>query len=309
MIADIPTTNNADAIISVHKLYKKFDKLEVLKGVNLDIYKGDVVAIIGPSGCGKSTFLRCLNLLETPSAGEIVFENAHIFKNERVYLKRQIKALQAEKKEAKKAGDEEKYAALCEKSDGLHAEYLSLHKEEKQIDKYVAKQLNTHRQKIGMVFQQFNLFPHLTVLKNITLAPVKLKKCTEEEATEQAMALLKKIGLEDKADAYPSTLSGGQKQRIAIVRALAMNPDVMLFDEPTSALDPEMVGEVLKVMTELAKEGMTMVVVTHEMGFAKEVANRVIFMSDGVIKEENSPKEFFENPKDERLKDFLSKVL
>ncbi|MBP3422260.1 MAG: amino acid ABC transporter ATP-binding protein, partial [Clostridia bacterium] len=180
---------------------------------------------------------------------------------------------------------------------------------EKEIEKATNKNLNLHRQKIGMVFQQFNLFPHLTVLKNITLAPVKLKKMTEEEANAKAMELLKKIGLEDKADAYPSTLSGGQKQRIAIVRALAMNPEVMLFDEPTSALDPEMVGEVLKVMTELAEEGMTMVVVTHEMGFAKEVANRVIFMSDGVIKEENSPKEFFENPKDERLKDFLSKVL
>ena len=165
------------------------------------------------------------------------------------------------------------------------------------------------RRKIGMVFQQFNLFPHLTVLKNITLSPMKLKKIPEAEATEKALALLKKVGLEDKANAYPATLSGGQKQRIAIVRALAMEPDVILFDEPTSALDPEMVGEVLKVMTELAKEGMTMIVVTHEMGFAKEVANRVIFMSDGVIKEENSPEEFFSNPQDERLKEFLSKVL
>ena len=181
--------------------------------------------------------------------------------------------------------------------------------EEKEIEKFVIKQINAHRQKIGMVFQQFNLFPHLTVLKNITLAPVKLKKMTEEEANEVAMDLLEKIGLADKANVYPATLSGGQKQRIAIVRALAMNPEVMLFDEPTSALDPEMVGEVLKVMTELAQEGMTMVVVTHEMGFAKEVANRVIFMNEGVIKEENNPQDFFANPKDERLKDFLSKVL
>ncbi len=294
--------NNENTIISVRKLYKKFGSLEVLKGVDVDIQKGDVVAVIGPSGCGKSTFLRCLNLLETPSAGEIVFEGSHIFKNERVYLKREIKALSAAYKERKDK-------ALSEKISALQEEYLSFRKEEKAIDKYVAKQLNTHRQKIGMVFQQFNLFPHLTILQNVTLAPIKLKKATKEEATLHAMELLKKVGLEDKANAYPATLSGGQKQRIAIVRALAMNPDVMLFDEPTSALDPEMVGEVLKVMTELAKDGMTMVVVTHEMGFAKEVANRVIFMSDGVIKEENSPKEFFANPKDERLKDFLSKVL
>ena len=171
------------------------------------------------------------------------------------------------------------------------------------------KEINLHRQKVGMVFQQFNLFPHLTILQNITLAPMKLKKFTKAAAYEMAMDLLRKVGLEDKANAYPSTLSGGQKQRIAIVRALAMEPDVLLFDEPTSALDPEMVGEVLNVMTELAKDGMTMIVVTHEMGFAKEVANRVIFMNDGVIKEENSPEEFFSNPQDERLKEFLSKVL
>ena len=275
--------------------------MNVLQGITTDIQKGDVVAIIGPSGCGKSTFLRCLNLLETPNAGQILLENEYVFKNERVYLKRQLKAM----KQAKKNGepfDAEAFNALTE-------EYTALRQAEKEIEKTVFKNINQHRQKIGMVFQQFNLFPHLTVLKNITLAPVKLKKMTEEDAQAKAMELLKKIGLEDKANAYPATLSGGQKQRIAIVRALAMDPDVMLFDEPTSALDPEMVGEVLNVMTELAKDGMTMIVVTHEMGFAKEVANRVIFMSEGVIKEENNPKDFFENPQDERLKDFLSKVL
>ena len=290
-----------NVILSVNNLHKSFGKLEVLKGVNTDICKGDVVAIIGPSGCGKSTFLRCLNLLEQPNAGEILLDNEYVFKNDRVYLKRQLK----EMKQAQKQGgafDEEAYNTL-------KAEYEALRESEKAIEKTVAKQINTHRQKIGMVFQQFNLFPHLTVLKNITLAPVKLKKMSEEEANAKAMELLKKIGLEDKADVYPATLSGGQKQRIAIVRALAMEPEVMLFDEPTSALDPEMVGEVLKVMTELAQDGMTMVVVTHEMGFAREVANRVIFMNEGVIKEENNPKDFFENPQDERLKDFLSKVL
>ena len=287
-------------ILAVRKLYKKFGQLEVLKGVDLEVNKGDVIAVIGPSGCGKSTFLRCLNLLEEPTAGEILLENEFVFKNERVYLKNRLKALKAQKKTGN--FDETAYTAL-------QKEYETLCAEEKQIEKYIQKSINLHRQKIGMVFQQFNLFPHLTVLKNVTLAPMRLKKIPETEANAKAMDLLKKIGLEDKANAYPSTLSGGQKQRIAIIRALAMEPDIMLFDEPTSALDPEMVGEVLKVMTELAKEGMTMVVVTHEMGFAKEVANRVIFMSDGVIKEENEPKAFFANPQDERLKEFLSKVL
>lgn len=285
----------SEALLSVRNLYKSFDKLAVLQGVNLDIRKGDVVAIIGPSGCGKSTFLRCLNLLEKPSAGEIILEGEYIFKNERGYLKERLKA-------AKTADDEAAYLQLKKEYDALKAE-------EKAIEKNIAKSLNLHRQKIGMVFQQFNLFPHLTVLDNITLAPVKLKKTDKESAARKAMELLGKIGLADKANVYPSTLSGGQKQRIAIVRALAMEPDVLLFDEPTSALDPEMVGEVLHLMTELAKEGRTMVVVTHEMGFAKEVANRVIFMNEGVIKEENSPEEFFTNPRDERLKDFLSRVL
>lgn len=258
----------SDNIISVRNLHKKFGNLEVLKGVNIDVKKGDVVVVIGPSGCGKSTFLRCLNLLETPSLGEITLEGEYVFKK-------------------------------SEKSD----------KAEKQSEREATKNINLHRQKIGMVFQQFNLFPHLTVMDNITLAPIKLKKMSKEDAQAQALELLKKIGLEDKANVYPSTLSGGQKQRIAIIRALAMQPEIMLFDEPTSALDPEMVGEVLNLMTELAKDGMTMVVVTHEMGFAKEVASRVIFMNEGVIKEENEPKAFFENPQDERLKEFLSKVL
>ncbi len=294
---------NTQPIISVKNLHKYFDKLEVLKGVDINIYKGDVIAVIGPSGCGKSTFLRCLNFLEMPNAGEIRFENEVIYKNERVYLKRKMKELLALKK--RKLFDETVKAEYTQ----LETKYKALRETEKAIEKYTNKRINLHRQKVGMVFQQFNLFPHLTVLKNITLAPVKLKKMTEDEANAKAMELLKKVGLDDKANAYPNTLSGGQKQRIAIVRALAMEPELLLFDEPTSALDPEMVGEVLKVMTELAKDGMTMVVVTHEMGFAKEVANRVIFMNEGVIKEENAPKEFFENPKDERLKEFLSKVL
>ena len=301
-VCHVPEWARSDALISVRNLYKKFGKLEVLNGINLDINKGDVVAIIGPSGCGKSTFLRCLNGLETPSAGEIILENEYVFKNERVYLKRKMRAMKEESKKVGKPLPMDEFNAVNE-------EYLALRKEEKAISKYMETAINLHRQKVGMVFQQFNLFPHLTVLQNITLAPMKLKKVSEEEAKAKAMELLKKVGLAEKANVYPSTLSGGQKQRIAIVRALAMEPEVLLFDEPTSALDPEMVGEVLKVMTELAQEGMTMIVVTHEMGFAKEVATRVIFMSDGVIKEENAPQEFFANPKDERLKEFLSKVL
>lgn len=240
-------------MISVKDLRKNFEGLEVLKGVNIEIEKGDVMCVIGPSGSGKSTFLRCLNLLEKPTSGQIIFEG-----------------------------------------DDLTG---------KDID------LNAHRQKMGMVFQQFNLFPHMTIMENLTCAPIMLKKLSREDAEAKASELLNRVGLLDKADAYPSTLSGGQKQRVAIVRALCMEPDVMLFDEPTSALDPEMVGEVLDVMKELAAAGMTMVVVTHEMGFAREVANRVVFLDEGVIMEEGTPSELFGNPKCDRLKSFLAKVL
>ena len=240
-------------LIQVRNLKKSFGQNTVLDGVTVDIYKGDVVCVIGASGSGKSTFLRCLNLLEEPTGGQILFEGTDIT--------------------------------------------------DKKND------INKHRQKMGMVFQQFNLFPHMTILENLMLAPMKLQGKKKDEIEKEAMALLERVGLADRADAYPNQLSGGQKQRIAIVRALCMKPDVMLFDEPTSALDPEMVGEVLNVMRDLAKEKMTMVVVTHEMGFAKEVATRVMFMDGGNFAEENEPKEFFEHPKSERLQAFLSKVL
>ncbi|MEF2692720.1 MAG: amino acid ABC transporter ATP-binding protein [Eubacteriales bacterium] len=240
-------------MIDVKNLHKSFGNHEVLKGVNEHIEKGEKVVVIGPSGSGKSTFLRCLNLLEEPTGGEIIFEGQNITA--------------------------------------------------KDTD------INLVRRRMGMVFQQFNLFPHLTVRENIKLAPVKLKVMTDEEADKRALELLARVGLPDKADSYPAQLSCGQQQRIAIARALAMNPDVMLFDEPTSALDPEMVGEVLEIMKELADDGMTMVVVTHEMGFAREVATRVLFMDGGNIVEQNEPKEFFANPQHPRLKDFLSKVL
>lgn len=284
-------------ILDVKNLHKSFGNLKVLNGIDLKVYQGDVIAVIGPSGCGKSTFLRCLNLLEEPSAGEILLEGEYVFKNERSAVAAEIKTLSRQK-----PVDKQKLAELRQS-------YRELRRSELAIKKKINKGLNAHRQKIGMVFQQFNLFPNLTVMQNITLAPVRLKLYTKEQAKERAKELLRKIGLEDKADVYPSTLSGGQKQRIAIVRALAMNPDIMLFDEPTSALDPEMVVEVLRVMVDLAKEGMTMVVVTHEMGFAKEVASRVLFVDEGMIKEENTPQMFFGRPQNERLKDFLSKML
>ena len=241
-------------MIDVKNLNKAFGDNHVLKNLNEHIDQGEKVVIVGPSGSGKSTFLRCMNLIEKPTSGHIIFEG-------------------------------------------------------KDITEAKSKEVNQIRQKMGMVFQHFNLFPHLTIKDNITLAPRKLKIMTKEEADRKAVELLKRVGLEDKADAYPAQLSGGQKQRIAIVRSLAMNPEVMLFDEPTSALDPEMVGEVLDLMKQLANEGMTMVVVTHEMGFAREVASRVMFMADGYILEQNTPEEFFGNPQNDRLKDFLSKVL
>ena len=240
-------------MIKVENLHKSFGDLEVLKGVSEHIKKGEVISIIGPSGGGKSTFLRCLNMLEKPDSGKIIFEGVDI---------------------------------TSEKTD-----------------------INIHRQKMGMVFQHFNVFPHLTVKENITLAPVMLKKKTKEEASEMADKLLERVGLLDKANEYPRRLSGGQKQRLAIVRALAMEPDVMLFDEPTSALDPEMVGEVLEVIKQLAEEGMTIVTVTHEMGFAREVSDRVLFFFFFVIAEEGTPEQVFDNPQNPRTKEFLSKVL
>ena len=240
-------------MLSVRGLTKSFEGVDVLRGVDADVNRGDVICVIGPSGSGKSTFLRCLNLLEKPSGGQIFFEGIELT--------------------GKKVN------------------------------------LDRHRQKMGMVFQQFNLFPHMTILENLTCAPMMLKKIPREPAEEKAMSLLARVGLSDRAGAYPAQLSGGQKQRVAIVRALCMEPDVMLFDEPTSALDPEMVGEVLDVMKELARGGMTMVVVTHEMGFAREVSSRVLFLDGGVIAEEGAPQQIFGAPKSERLRSFLNKVL
>lgn len=297
--------DNNNYILQTSSLTKNFGKNEVLKGIDTTINKGDVIAIIGPSGCGKSTFLRCLNLLERPTSGEILFEGNCIFKNESLSLKKELAILKSELKASQDNAKEE----LTQKKEALENQIKQAVKEEKTIQKTVNKTINIHRQRIGMVFQQFNLFPHMTVKKNITLALTKLRGFTKEQADARAMELLESVGLSAFADAYPSTLSGGQKQRIAIVRSLAMEPDVMLFDEPTSALDPEMVGEVLDLMKKLADNGMTMVIVTHEMNFAREVANRIMFMNNGVIEEENEPSEFFTNPRSERLKEFLAKVL
>ena len=307
---------NENMLISVKGLYKYFDKLEVLKGVSTDIKKGEKVVIIGPSGSGKSTMLRCMNLLEEPTYGEIWFEGKLLtpvdpyLHPDIIRLSKTYKKMLAASTDKNAEDVDAEIIAEIKKNDLLKkfegAEYKNAIN---AFYKEYFQNVNFTRQKIGMVFQHFNLFNNLTVMQNLTLAPVKLKLKTKEQAEEKGLELLKRIGLEDKANVYPSTLSGGQKQRIAIIRALAMEPDVMLFDEPTSALDPEMVGEVLELMKELADDGMTMVVVTHEMGFAKEVASRILFMADGIIKEENSPKEFFDDPKDDRLKEFLSKVL
>lgn len=309
-----------NSLIQIKGLYKNFGKLQVLKGVSTEIKKGEKVVIIGPSGSGKSTMLRCMNLLETPTYGEIWFEgklltpvdpylHPEIIRMSKTYKKMLFAAEDNGDKKPREELDAEIIADI-KKNDLLKKREGGEYKAAiKQLYKSNFSNIDITRRKIGMVFQHFNLFNNLTVMQNLTLAPVQLKLKTIEQAEEKGMELLKRIGLEDKANVYPSTLSGGQKQRIAIVRALAMEPDVMLFDEPTSALDPEMVGEVLELMKELAAEGMTMVVVTHEMGFAREVASRIIFMDDGVLKEEAPPKEFFANPKDDRLKEFLSKVL
>ena len=310
-------------MISVKNIYKQFENTQVLKGVNCEIQKGEKVVIIGPSGSGKSTLLRCMNLLETPTFGEIWLEDKLLtpidpyLHFDVIRLSKTYQTMFAKMKaDGRDMTDEEIDQAIIKEikekdllKEKFGREGKAYSAEIKKLFKESFIDINLARQKVGMVFQHFNLFNNLTVLKNLTLAPVMLKLKTKEEAEQRAMELLERIGLAEKANAYPSTLSGGQKQRIAIVRALAMDPEVMLFDEPTSALDPEMVGEVLELMKEVASEGMTMVIVTHEMGFAKEVADRVIFIDEGIIKEESSPKEFFENPQDERLKDFLSKVL
>ena len=302
-------------MISVKNIIKTFeDGVTVLKGVDCDIKKGEVVAIIGASGSGKSTLLRCMNLLTVPTYGE-VWLNDRLVNPVDPYLHNEvIRASNTYKKLIAGGLSDEDAIAKIRKEDLLKERFsLAEGKEYKAVMKKIYNDnfidINIARQKMGMVFQHFNLFNNMTVLDNLTLAPVELKLKTKQEAEEKAMALLKRIGLEDKANVYPSTLSGGQKQRIAIVRALAMDPDVLLFDEPTSALDPEMVGEVLDLMKQLASEGMTMVIVTHEMGFAREVADRIIFIDEGVIKEQGTPDEVFGNPKDARLKDFLSKVL
>ena len=302
-------------MISVKNLIKTFeDGVTVLNGVDCHIEKGEVVAIIGPSGSGKSTLLRCMNLLSTPTFGEVWLKDSLLTPVDPYLHPEVIKSSNTFKKLVKGGMAEDDALVKIRREDLLNEKFSTAEgKEYKALMKKIYNDshidINLARQKMGMVFQHFNLFNNMTVLDNLTLAPVQLKLKTKDEAEKRAMELLKRIGLEDKANVYPSTLSGGQKQRIAIVRALAMDPDVMLFDEPTSALDPEMVGEVLDLMKELAGEGMTMVIVTHEMGFAREVADKVIFIDEGIIKECDSPAELFGNPKDARLKDFLSKVL
>ena len=311
-------------MLEIKNIYKNFDKLEVLKGVSTEIQKGEVISIIGASGSGKSTLLRCMNLLETPTFGEVWMEGQLLTPVD-PYLHPEVISVSNTFKKLVANGMSEADAIAKIKAEDLLKEKFSAveGKEYRAAMKKIYDEnhidINLARQKMGMVFQQFNLFNNKTVKQNIMLAPVKTaltdknNTMTKAEivakAEENAMRLLRRIGLEEKADSYPSTLSGGQKQRIAIVRALAMNPDVILFDEPTSALDPEMIGEVLDLMKELANEGMTMVIVTHEMGFAREVSDKVLFVDDGYIKEAGTPEEVFKNPKDARLRDFLSKVL
>ena len=301
-------------MLNIKGVYKNFGKLEVLKGVSTEIAEGEVVSIIGASGSGKSTLLRCMNLLETPTFGEVWMEGKLLTPVDPYLHSEVIKASKTFKKLVAEGISEEDAIVKIKKEDLLNEKFSAAEgKEYKLAIKKIYEEnhldINLARQKMGMVFQQFNLFNNKTVLQNLTLAPIKLKLKTKEEAEAKAMELLTRIGLADKANAYPSTLSGGQKQRVAIVRALAMDPDVILFDEPTSALDPEMVGEVLDLMKELAKDGMTMVIVTHEMGFAREVADRVLFMDGGYIVEEGTPEEVLSNPQEPRTIDFLNKVL
>lgn len=281
-------------MIKVKNLKKNFGNLEVLKGIDYEIKQGQIISIIGPSGSGKSTFLRCLNLMEKPTSGQIEFDGNIIFSNTSNDFYDNIKNI-----ENKNSSEYKEQLEI----------YKKIKKEERKQKNSFEKTINIHRQKMGMVFQHFNVFPNMKVIDNITLAPVKLGLMSKEEATLKAKELLKTVGLESKENEYPKKLSGGQKQRLAIVRAIAMNPKVMLFDEPTSALDPEMVKEVLEVIKNIVKTGITVVIVTHEMGFAKEISDRVIFMDDGMIAEEGTPEEIFDHPKNNRTKEFLSKVL
>ncbi|MDY2879442.1 MAG: ATP-binding cassette domain-containing protein [Candidatus Borkfalkiaceae bacterium] len=305
-------------MISAKNLYKNFGKTEVLKGVSLDVEKGERVVIVGPSGSGKSTFLRCLNLLEEPTFGEVWFDGKLLtpvdpyLHYDVIFKSNTFRKLAAERglSPADEKGNTELLYEI-KKGDLLHEKYegKDFSRALKEIYRENVLDVNVARAKVGMVFQHFNLFNNLTVKKNLTLAPVELGLMTRGEADEKAVALLKRIGLEEKQESFPAQLSGGQKQRIAIIRSLMMNPEVMLFDEPTSALDPEMVGEVLGLIKEVAEEGMTMVIVTHEMGFAREVGTRILFMNEGKIGEESGPEDFFERPKNPRLREFLSKVL
>ena len=297
-------------MISIKNIYKNFGDLAVLKGVSCNIKSGEKIAIIGPSGSGKSTLLRCMNLLEEPSLGEVWLENTLLTDADPYLHEDIIKTSRTYQSLLQKGvGEVDAVEKICGEHLLKKNEGRAFAAAKKAFAEKHGVNINLARQKMGMVFQHFNLFNNMTVLQNLTLAPVELKLQTKEAATERAMSLLRRIGLEEKANVYPSTLSGGQKQRIAIVRALAMNPQVMLFDEPTSALDPEMVGEVLDLIKELANEGMTMVIVTHEMGFAREVADRVLFMDGGVIAEDAPPAQLFSNPQNPRTKEFLSKVL